>query len=121
MAKVSIDTEELYEHGKALGFIVAALIRGMLDGMEEFEGVCAELEEKQREEADKLQRIKQDNGDCAECWCDTCDDLEKCANLREGELPDGIRPFPCVGCAESMRFRPRKEERCSGYKERKAE
>lgn len=120
MARVNIDTNEMYDHGKALGFLFGSFLRGLLDGMEEFESVCADLEAKQKEEVDGLQRFKQDNGDCAACWCDTCEKLEQCAELLTGEIPDGIRPFPCVGCKEGMRFRPTdaEEGKCRDYIER---
>lgn len=56
-------------------------------------------------------------GDCRECWCDQCAKLEQCVHLREGALPDGVRPFPCVGCADGMRFKPCEEERCADFEQ----
>ena len=56
-------------------------------------------------------------GDCRKCWCDQCAKLEQCVHLREGELPDGVRPFPCVGCADGMRFKPCEEERCADFEQ----
>lgn len=56
-------------------------------------------------------------GDCRKCWCDQCAKLEQCVHLREGALPDGARPFPCVGCADGMRFKPCEEERCADFEQ----
>ena len=56
-------------------------------------------------------------GDCRKCWCDQCAKLEQCVHLREGALPDGVRPFPCVGCADGMRFKPCEEERCADFEQ----
>ena len=49
--------------------------------------------------------------------CDQCAKLEQCVHLREGALPDGVRPFPCVGCADGMRFKPCEEERCADFEQ----
>ena len=56
-------------------------------------------------------------GDCRKCWCDQCAKLEQCVHLREGALPDGVRPFPCVGCADGMLFKPCEDERCADFEQ----
>lgn len=59
---------------------------------------------------------KTDIRDCRACWCDTCGKLEECTSSRDGAEADGIRPLPCVGCFNGLRFRPKEKKPCADYK-----
>ena len=43
------------------------------------------------------------------------DRLEECEKIREGFTPDGVRPSPCVGCENGMRFKPCEEPQCEEF------
>ena len=36
---------------------------------------------------------------------------------RDGTQPDGLRPLPCIGCVNGLRFKPKEEEPCEEYTE----
>lgn len=119
-AKEIEKAEAMYEAGENIGFLFGALIRGILDGVEAFELAAAarDIEEMHETESGlKRPAIKTEIGDCRGCWCDQCAKLEECVHIREGELPDGIRPFPCVGCENGMRFKPCEVERCADFEQ----
>ena len=59
--------------------------------------------------------LKTDIQDCRACWCDACAKLEECQKHRDGAKPDGIRPLPCIGCVNGLRFKPREEAPCENY------
>lgn len=94
-----------------------------LEGVEDYtiEQAAREMQEEhdvqEAEEGLKRPVEKTLIGDCRKCWCDQCAKLEQCVHLREGALPDGVRPFPCVGCADGMRFKPCEEERCADFEQ----
>lgn len=96
---------------------------GRLEGVEDYtiEQAAREMQEEhdaqEAEEGLKRPVEKTLIGDCRKCWCDQCAKLEQCVHLREGALPDGVRPFPCVGCADGMRFKPCEEERCADFEQ----
>ena len=96
---------------------------GILEGVEDYtiEQAAREMQEEhdaqEAEEGLKRPVKKTLIGDCRKCWCDQCAKLEQCVHLREGALPDGVRPFPCVGCADGMRFKPCEEERCADFEQ----
>lgn len=118
MGKIEIDAEALYEAGEYIGYAFAALFRGIVDGMEAFDMAEAahDIEEvHETEEPLKRPSAKTEIGDCRRCWCDQCAKLEQCTHIREGELPDGIRPFPCIGCENGMRFMPCEAEQCADF------
>ena len=98
MSEIKLDAEALEEAGAALGFMFAALFRGFQAGMAEQE--CS---------------VKTEIADCRKCWCDQCARLEECDRIREGFTPDGVRPFPCVGCENGMRFKPCEEPQCEEF------
>ena len=50
--------------------------------------------------------------DCRGCWCNTCAAIEECENGREGFQLDGVRPRPCLGCYDGMRFMKKYSARC---------
>ena len=97
--------------------------RGILEGVEDYtiEQAAREMQEEhdaqEAEEGLKRPVEKTLIGDCRKCWCDQCAKLEQCVHLREGALPDGVHPFPCVGCADGMRFKPCEEERCADFEQ----
>lgn len=61
--------------------------------------------------------MKTDIQDCRRCWCDTCGRLEECEKHRDGTQPDGLRPLPCIGCVNGLRFKPKEEKPCEEYTE----
>lgn len=101
----------------------APFFRGILEGVEDYtiEQAAREMQEEhdaqEAEEGLKRPVEKTLIGDCRKCWCDQCAKLEQCVHLREGALPDGVHPFPCVGCADGMRFKPCEEERCADFEQ----
>lgn len=105
------------------GRAFAPFFRGILEGVEDYtiEQAAREMQEEhdaqEAEEGLKRPVEKTLIGDCRKCWCDQCAKLEQCVHLREGALPDGVRPFPCVGCADGMRFKPCEEERCADFEQ----
>ena len=68
-------------------------------------------------EEDEEPELKTDIQDCRRCWCDTCGRLEECEKHRDGTQPDGLRPLPCIGCVNGLRFKPKEEEPCEEYTE----
>ena len=119
MSEIKLNAEALEEAGAALGFAVAALIRGFQVGMDAYDVMLEEtaIREIRKTEEERECSVKTEIGDCRKCWCDQCAKLEQCVHLREGALPDGVRPFPCVGCADGMRFKPCEEERCADFEQ----
>ena len=98
----------------------AAFLRGFKEGVDAYDVMEAANDIKEVHETEeplKRDPVKTEIGDCRKCWCDQCAKLEQCVHLREGALPDGVRPFPCVGCADGMRFKPCEEERCADFEQ----
>lgn len=122
-ADIKIDEELLLRAGLGIGYAFAPFFRGILEGVEDYtiEQAAREMQEEhdaqEAEEGLKRPVEKTLIGDCRKCWCDQCAKLEQCVHLREGALPDGVRPFPCVGCADGMRFKPCEEERCADFEQ----
>ena len=122
MAEIRIDEELLLRAGLGIGYAFAPFFRGLLQGVEDYEVESAAREIQEENDAiaemrKKEHRQKTEISDCRKCWCDQCAKLEQCVHLREGALPDGVRPFPCVGCADGMRFKPCEEERCADFEQ----
>ena len=120
MAEIKIDLEAVREVGWICGALANAFMQGFEEGFEDFEFATAEDDFKEVHETEvglKRTIVKTEIGDCRGCWCDQCAKLEECVHMREGELPDGIRPFPCIGCENGMRFKPREEERCADFEQ----
>lgn len=123
MADIKIDKEMLLRAGLGIGYAFAPFFRGIMNGVEDYtiEQAAREMQEEhdaqEAEEGLKRPVEKTLIGDCRKCWCDQCAKLEQCVHLREGALPDGVRPFPCVGCADGMRFKPCEEERCADFEQ----
>ena len=121
MADIKIDEEMLLRAGLCIGYAFAPFFRGLLQGVEDYEIECAardmmaENDAQEVEEGLKRPIQKTEIGDCRKCWCDQCAKLEQCEKLREGALPDGIRPFPCIDCGDGMRFKPCEEARCEEF------
>lgn len=107
----------------AASVVIVYIVRGILEGVEDYtiEQAAREMQEEhdaqEAEEGLKRPVEKTLIGDCRKCWCDQCAKLEQCVHLREGALPDGVRPFPCVGCADGIRFKPCEEERCADFEQ----
>lgn len=97
-----------------------AFARGVADG---FAAYAQELAaenggvELVHDEEDEEPELKTDIQDCRRCWCDTCGRLEECEKHRDGTQPDGLRPLPCIGCVNGLRFKPKEEEPCEEYTE----
>lgn len=121
MADIKIDEEMLVRAGLGIGYAFAPFFRGLLQGVEDYEieraarDMMAENDAQEVEEGLKRPVQKTEIGDCRKCWCDQCAKLEQCEKLREGALPDGIRPFPCIDCGDGMRFKPCEEARCEDF------
>ena len=121
MADIKIDEEMLLRAGLGIGYAFAPFFRGLLQGVEDYEieraarDMMAEHDAQEAEEGLKRPIHKTEIGDCRKCWCDQCAKLEQCEKLREGALPDGIRPFPCIDCGDGMRFKPCEETRCEDF------
>ena len=118
MDEIKIDAATLEDAGAAMGFMFAAFVRGFKAGMEAFDLAEAANDIKEIHETDtplKRDAVKTEIGDCRKCWCDQCANLEACVHIREGEVPDGIRPFPCIGCGNGMRFKPCEEAKCEDF------
>lgn len=98
MADIKIDEELLLRAGLGIGYAFAPFFRGILEGVEDYtiEQAAREMQEEhdaqEAEEGLKRPVEKTLIGDCRKCWCDQCAKLEQCVHLREGALPDGVRP-----------------------------
>lgn len=61
---------------------------------------------------------KTDIADCKACWCNTCAKIENCPLDDGSGDPDGLRPYPCVGCVDGIRYSPKEgEPDCGAYEE----
>lgn len=125
MADFKIDDKTLLRMGLGIGYAFAPFVRGLLRGLEEFEieEAARDIQEEndaiRQEQADETLKRPADKtriGDCRKCWCNQCGNIEECESIREGSLPDGIRPFPCVDCADGLRFMPTEEPPCDFFK-----
>lgn len=96
MSEIKLNAEALEEAGAALGFAVAALIRGFQAGMDAYDVMLEEtaIREIRKTEEERERSVKTEIGDCRKCWCDQCARLEECEKIREGFTPDGVRPSP---------------------------
>lgn len=118
--KIVLDEKMMLRIGLGIGYGFGALLRGIRQGLEDYE-IEEAAREMQEEEAATAELRKQEHrqkteiSDCRKCWCDQCARLEECTQQREGTEPDGIRPFPCIGCGDGMRFKPREEARCEDF------
>ena len=120
MAEIRIDEELLLRAGLGIGYAFAPFFRGLLQGVEDYEVESAAREIQEENDAiaemrKKEHRQKTEISDCRKCWCDQCARLEECTQSREGAEPDGIRPFPCIGCGDGMRFKPCDEAKCENF------
>lgn len=121
MADIKINEEMLLNIGIGIGYALAPFFQGILEGMEDYtiEQAAQDMQkERNAQEVEKgLRRPlrKTQIGDCRKCWCDQCSKLEQCEHLREGALPDGVHPFPCIDCGDGMRFKPCEEKRCADF------
>ena len=121
MADIKIDEELLLRAGLGIGYAFAPFFRGLLQGVEDYEieQAARDMQEErdalEAEEGLKRPLHKTEIGDCRKCWCDQCAKLEQCTMTREGALPDGVRPFPCIDCGDGMRFKPCEEARCEEF------
>lgn len=118
--KIVLDEKMMLRIGLGIGYGFGALLRGIKQGLEDYE--IEEAAREIQEENDTIAEMrKQEHGqkteisDCRKCWCDQCARLEECTQQREGALPDGMRPSPCLECGDGMRFKPCEEERCEDF------
>lgn len=93
-----------------------AFARGIADGFADM-AVPADGVELVNDDTEEETYIKTDIRDCRACWCDACAKLEACQHRRDGASPNGIQPFPCIGCLNGMRFKPRELSVCEEYEE----
>ena len=124
----TFNEEALVEMAHTMGFDLAhacaavadAFARGVADGLtahaQELAAEAGGVEMVNGGE-DEEQELKTDIRDCRACWCDTCAKLEDCEMHRDGEKADGLRPLPCIGCVNGLRFKPKEEEPCEEYEE----
>ena len=118
--KIVLDEKKMLRIGLGIGYGFGALLRGIKQGLEDYE--IEEAAREIQEENDTIaemrkqeHRQKTEISDCRKCWCDQCARLEECTQQREGALPDGMRPSPCLECGDGMRFKPCEEERCEDF------
>lgn len=118
--KIVLDEKMMLRIGLGIGYGFGALLRGIKQGLENYE--VEEAAREMQEENDAIaetqkreHRQKTEISDCRNCWCDQCARLEECTHQREGVLPDGIRPSPCLECGDGMRFKPCEETRCEDF------
>ncbi|MCL1994999.1 MAG: hypothetical protein FWG63_02245 [Defluviitaleaceae bacterium] len=52
--------------------------------------------------------------DCAACLCNTCANIDKCCDAPAGQELIGVRPYPCDGCLDGMKYVD-VDEQCVGY------
>lgn len=100
-----------YSAGRALAVLVDGFVQGLADGRAELAAGGVELVNNDDEEPE----LKTDIRDCRNCWCDRCAKLEECKKHRDDAEADGIRPLPCIGCVDGIRFKPKEEEPCEDY------
>lgn len=105
-----------YAAGRAFALLFDGMSRGIADGFAELAAEAGGVELVNGGE-DEEPELKTDIRDCRACWCDTCAKLEDCEMHRDGEKADGLRPLPCIGCVNGLRFRPKEEEPCEEYEE----
>lgn len=105
-----------YDTGRKTALAVNAFIQGFADVLAVIPSTAAAAPE-DTEADDKAERVKTEIGDCRRCWCDSCDKIDTCQTTRPGLEPaeGDTRPFPCMGCFDGMRFRPKEKSPCSGY------
>lgn len=106
-----------YDLARALAVMGDAFARGIAGGFADMAAPAGGGVELVQEDTDEETYTKTEIKDCRACWCDTCAKLENCQQRRDGAKPDGIRPFPCIGCLNGMRFRPKEETQCEEYEE----
>ena len=78
MSEIKLNAEALEEAGAALGFTVAALIRGFQAGMDAYDVMQEEtaIREIRKKEAEQECSVKTEIADCRKCWCDQLGDCE---------------------------------------------
>lgn len=103
-----------YSAGRAVAVLVDGFIQGLADGRASLASNVGGVELVNDEGAAEPE-LKTDIRDCRGCWCDTCGKLEDCTMHREGEKPDGLRPLPCIGCVNGLRFRTKEKKPCGDY------
>ncbi|NBI19123.1 hypothetical protein, partial [Neglectibacter sp. 59] len=91
-----------YDLARALAVMGDAFARGLAGGFADMAAPAGGVELVHSEE-DEEPELKTEIRDCRACWCDACAKLEDCQQRRDGAKPDGIRPFPCIGCLNGMR------------------
>lgn len=103
-------------YGYEMGCAFAAMLDGFTRGFADQRGTADSEPTAEKDATEPV--LKTDIRDCRACWCDTCARLDECAIHREGESTDGIRPLPCIGCINGMRFMDKKHEpNCGLYEE----
>lgn len=104
-----------YDLARALAVMGDAFARGLAGGFADMAAPAGGGVELVHSEENEEPELKTDIQDCRACWCDSCENLETCKKHREGETADGIRPFPCIGCVNGLRFKPQEEAPCEDY------
>lgn len=102
-----------FDLAHAMAATVDAFARGLYDG---FTAQAVEVGGVELvNDGDEEPELKTDIQDCRRCWCDTCGRLEECKKHRDGAEPDGLRPLPCIGCVNGLRFKPKEKRPCADY------
>ena len=121
MADIKIDKELLLRAGLGIGYAFAPFFRGLIQGVEDYEIEQAARAIQEEQNAQEFEEIlkkpihKTEIEDCRTCWCDQCAKIEQCAMMREGAIPDGVHPSPCIDCRDGMRFKPREKAQCKEF------
>ena len=118
MAEIRINTDAVEDLFEGIGFLVAAALSGFETGSRAFGIMQEERAIKDLHENDapeEPEAVKTEIYDCRKCLCDQCAKIEECEKHRGGALPDGIRPYPCLGCRDGMRFKPCEEPPCEEF------
>lgn len=104
-----------YAAGRAFALLFDGMTRGITEGFAELAANAAGGVELVNSGENEEPELKTDIQDCRSCWCDVCGRIEKCEKHREGAEPDGLRPLPCIGCVNGLRFKPREKRPCADY------
>jgi len=111
-----------YERGEAYAAEALGMLRGLLHGVAPLleayaaaqnvtETITDDGLDDETAEAGAKTRLE----DCKACRCNTCAVIERCVHAPK-DWRGGVRPYPCDGCADGMRYMPIGEApTCSHY------
>ena len=115
----STDLEKFEILGYEIGQAFAAYMRGAISGFSDFSALApAPGKTPDSRPVMNGKQLNKDYKDCEACLCNTCANLDSCTSIRVGYVQGCIRPNPCIGCADGMRFSPVEPLRCGKYKDK---